>query len=68
VLSSFLTSTLDGGEWSDLRLRRPNPANPLRVPIKQEAVRVPEQTGRFRKQRNIYPCQNSDHELSDFSP
>jgi hypothetical protein len=37
-LHSFLTSTLDGGDWSNLHPSRFNPVKVLPVPLEYEAL------------------------------
>ena len=46
--SFFLTSALDGGEWSALRTGRSTPGKVSSIPFKQEAGWAPESPHNFR--------------------
>jgi hypothetical protein len=59
VAPPFLTSALDGGEWSASRLSRFPPGKELPVPIGQEAGWAPEPVWTKRKKKKIlYPTWN----------
>jgi len=56
-LHSFLTSPLDGGEWSSSRLCRFTPGKETRYPLHRRVYGPWNLSGRFEKEKNFFSLQ-----------